>query len=141
MTSFETGLCLLHRVSCLMSLVSSPITDKSSSAPLSLSRCIFLSSGSGQGTPEITRLGPGPASCQLTRKIPIPGLNWLTLAAKYFAKTDCEYFRNRNILGGGTGAEIYDRWCLGCGAVLAPPPQQFALFNGEFSHRPSQTRG
>ena len=106
-----------------MSLVSSPITDKSSSAPLSLSlsRCIFLSSGSGQGTPEITRLGPGPASCQLTRKIPIPGLNWLTLAAKYFAKTDCEYFRNRNILGGGTGAEIYDRWCLGCGAVCWLP--------------------
>ena len=103
-----TGQCQCSRVSCLMSHVSSPITDKSSSAPLSLSLLSiplhFLSSGSGQGTPEITRLDPGPASCQLTRKI--PGLNWLTLAAKYFAKTDCKYFRNRNIRRDEAGPEL-----------------------------------
>lgn len=153
MTSFETGLCLLHRVRvmsedsdpCLVSHVSSPITDKSSlsSAPpalslLSLSRCIFPSSGSGQGTREITRPGPGPASCQLTRKI--PGLNWLTPAAKYFA--DCEYFssgsgtetlaQGRGEAGPGLRFTIV-RVCVAvvCGSLPAQP--QFALFNGEFS--------
>lgn len=96
-----TGRCDVS-VSCLMSHVSRPITDKSSPAPAlsSLSRCIFLSSGSGQGTPEITRPGPDPASCQLTRKI--PGLNWLSRAAKYFAETDCEYFTSGTETLGGT---------------------------------------
>ena len=83
------------RVSCLMCQVQSLISPLLPLLPpLSLSRCIFPSSGSGQGTREITRPGPGPASCQLTRKI--PGLNWLTPAAKYFA--DCEYFSS----GSGT---------------------------------------
>ena len=87
----------------VQSLISPPLPRSLSLSLLSIPLHL-LSSGSGQGTPEITRLDPGPASCQLTRKI--PGLNWLTLAAKYFAKTDCKYFRNRNIRRDEAGPEL-----------------------------------
>lgn len=130
-----SGLRPVSRVSCLMchvqSLISPPLLPLSPRSPAAF----FWARGLGKGhRTEITRPGPDPASCQLTRKI--PGLNWLTLAAKYFAETDCEYFSSgTETLGGtrrGRSWDLRSFVCLGCGG--AKPPQ-FALFNGEFSHR------
>ena len=132
MTSFETGLCLLHRVRvmsedsdpCLVSHVSKPITDKSSlsSAPPALSLSLHFSElGVWARDTGDNKAGAGPSLVPTNEKNTRPEL----------AHPGCQIFcrlrifqlrlRNRNISTGtrrgGAGAEIYDRSCLCCGGV------------------------